>query len=284
VERRYNNGDQPDVERELNVRDDRTSGVLTVCGDVEPDGDGDGNLRRTDQHDERDDHRRAGDSPGAGDGPGGDAEQHRGGWSDVGERGGTATYTATATLERRHEHDGDADMEHEPWDDQRRGAVHPADGDVEPVATVTATYGGRTSTMSVTIVDVPGAVPAAVKNLGITGPILSGTTMTWRLTWTPVTTFTNGTPLAPGRTVRYTVYWSDTSTLTVNSLRELSSGITEPALISIRSPGWRETGRRILSCGRSWIPEKNPTSAALEWVAANAGPKAPSGGFIKRKH
>ena len=61
VGQRDDGGDQPDVERELVVRDDqlrrRADGVR---GDVEPGGDGDGDLRRVDRHEERDDRRRAG--------------------------------------------------------------------------------------------------------------------------------------------------------------------------------------------------------------------------------
>jgi len=207
-----------------------------------------------------------------------------GGPTSVSE-GGTATYTATATWS-----DGTNTTVTPTWS-TNLGTISAAGLFTPPMvtsnqsATVTATYGGRTSTMSVTIVDVPGAVPAAVKNLGITGPILSGTTMTWRLTWTPVTTFTNGTPLAPGRTVRYTVYWSDTSTLTVNSLRELSSGISEPAL-DFDPLSRMERNRKTYFVVRAILDtgEESPLSAALEWVAANAGPKAPSGGSIKRKH
>ena len=207
-----------------------------------------------------------------------------GGPTSVSE-GGTATYTATATWS-----DGTNTTVTPTWS-TNLGTISAAGLFTPPMvtsnqaATVSATYGGRTSTMSVTIVDVPGAVPAAVKNLGITGPILSGTTMMWRLTWTPVTTFTNGTSLAPGRTVRYTVYWSDTPTLTVNSLRELSSGISEPAL-DFDPLSRMERNRKTYFVVRAILDtgEESPLSAALEWVAANAGPKAPSGGFIKRKH
>ena len=63
VGQRDDGGDHPDVERELVVRDDqlrrRADGV---GGDVEPGGDGDGDLRRPHRHEERDDRRRAGRS------------------------------------------------------------------------------------------------------------------------------------------------------------------------------------------------------------------------------
>ena len=90
--------------------------------------------------------------------------------------------------------------------------------------TVTATYGGRTGTMSVTIVNVAG-LPAAPKNIGISGPISSGATELWRLNWDPVTTYADDAPLEPGRTVRYTVYWTDDPALSAGSLRLLASSI-----------------------------------------------------------
>ena len=50
--------------------------------------------------------------------------------------------------------------------------------------------------------------------------------MLWRLAWDPVTTYANGAPLEPGRTVRYAAYWTDDPALSVGSLRLLASSIT----------------------------------------------------------
>jgi hypothetical protein len=101
--------------------------------------------------------------------------------------------------------------------------------------TVTASYGGKTSTMSVTIVNVPGASPAAPGNIGITSPTSSVsapsvTTEIWRINWDPVTTNWNGAPIDPGRTVRYTVYWTDDPALSAGSLRQLASLIPATVL------------------------------------------------------
>ena len=46
--------------------------------------------------------------------------------------GATGTYTATATWSDSSTTIGHPDLEREPWDDQRRGAVHRAVGDGEP--------------------------------------------------------------------------------------------------------------------------------------------------------
>ena len=81
-----------------------------------------------------------------------------------------------------------------------------------------------------TIVDVPGPPPAAPKNIGITGPISSGATEMWRLAWDPVTTYADDAPLEPGRTVRYTAYWTDDPALSAGSLRQLASSISATAV------------------------------------------------------
>ena len=200
--------------------------------------------------------------------------------------GATSTYTATAAWS-----DGTRATVTPTWS-TNLGTISAAGLFTSPsvtanqTVTVTATYGGRTGTMSVTIVDVPATAPAAAKNLGITGPISSGATQVWRLAWDPVTTYANGEPLPPGRSVRYIAYWTDDPALSAGSLRELSSLASDPALdfdpISRMMTKNRKTYlavRAILDTG-----EESPISAALPWVSANTGPKAPTGGSIKQKN
>jgi hypothetical protein len=202
--------------------------------------------------------------------------------------GGTGTYTATAT-----------------WSDGTNTSVTPA-WSVSPTTyasissggvlttlavtanqavTVTATYGGRTGTRTVTIVDVPGTAPAAPKNIGITGPISTGTSQVWRLAWNPVTTYANGGPLEPGRTVRYTVYWTDDPALTAGSLRLLASSVFANTVDfdplgypMVKNQVIYLTAQSILDTG-----EQSSLAASIEWVVANAGPAPPaSGSIIKR--
>jgi hypothetical protein len=151
--------------------------------------------------------------------------------------------------------------------------------------TVTATYGGRTGTRSVTIVDVPATAPAAARNVGITGPMSSGATMLWRLAWDPVTTYANSALLGPGRTVRYTAYWTDDPALSVGSLRLLASSITanlvdfDPlAYPMVKNQVIYLTVQSILDTG-----EQSSLAASIEWVVSNAGPSPPVGGIIKKK-
>jgi hypothetical protein len=151
--------------------------------------------------------------------------------------------------------------------------------------TVTATYGGLTGTRSVTIVDVAGPPPAAPGNIGISGPIVSVPTELWRLNWDPVTTYASGGLLDPGRTVRYTAYWTDDPALSAGSLRQLASLIStthvdfDPVarVMPVNQPAWL-TVRSILDTG-----EQSSLAAGIEWVVANAGPVAPTGGTIIKK-
>jgi len=206
--------------------------------------------------------------------------------------GGTGTYTATAT-----------------WSDGTNTSVTPA-WSVSPTtyasissggvltasavtsnqtATVTASYtsGGvtKTATRAVTIVNVPATAPAAPKNIGISGPVSSGATELWRLVWDPVTTYSNDSPLDPGRSVRYTVYWTDDPALTAGSLRLLASSVSGNTVDfdplgypMVKNQAIYLTAQSVLDTG-----EQSSLSATIEWVVANAGPSPPVGGKIIKK-
>jgi len=220
------------------------------------------------------------------DAPGTAASVAVSGPSSVNE-GGTGSYTAVGT-----------------WDDGTTAAVNPTwsvDASYASISTggsltasavtanqtvtVTATYAGRTGTRSVTIVDAPGTAPAAVKNIGITGPISSGTAQVWRLAWDPVTTYANSAPLEAGRTVRYTAYWTDDPALSAGSLRQLASSVPTTAVeftpvaqqMPVNRPAYL-TVRSVLDTGT-----ESPLAASIEWVVANTGPAPPVGGIIIRK-
>jgi hypothetical protein len=151
--------------------------------------------------------------------------------------------------------------------------------------TVTATYGTKTGTRSVTIVDVPGPPPAVPKNIGITGPISSGATEVWRLAWDPVTTYANDAPLEPGRTVRYTAYWTDDPALTAGSLRQLASLVSAVTVDFDPVARQMPINQPVYLTVRSILDNGNPSSlaASIEWVVANTGPVAPAGGKIIKK-
>jgi hypothetical protein len=127
--------------------------------------------------------------------------------------------------------------------------------------------------------------PAAAKNISIAGPISSGTTMLWRLAWDPVTTYANGAPLEPGRTVRYTAYWSDDTALSAASLRHLASSIPatmvdfDPlAYPMVRNQVVYLTVLSILDTGDQSYPAES-----IAWRVSNAGPVPPGQGKIFKK-
>jgi hypothetical protein len=201
--------------------------------------------------------------------------------------GTTGTYTATGT-----------------WDNGTTAAISPtwsvstsyatiSTGGVLMAAmvtanqtvTVTASYGGKTGTMSVTIVNVPGATPAAPGNIGITGPASSVSPEIYRLNWDPVTTKWNGAPIDSGRTVRYTAYWTDDPALSAGSLRQLASLIPATVLDFDPSASLMSknqvvylTVRAILDTG-----DESSLAPALIWRVENAGPVPPGLGKIIKK-
>ena len=162
-------------------------------------------------------------------------------------RGGTVYFTAKAVLNTGEE-----------------SALSPAHAWVVPVVT---------------------PLPDAPKNIGLNGPVSSGGTQVWHLTWDPVTTYTDAAPLAPGRTVQYIAYWTDDPALSAASLKQLSSAVSDPALDFDPTRGMMTKNRKTYLTVRAILDtgEVSPLSAALLWVAANEGPTAPSGGSLKKK-
>jgi hypothetical protein len=153
------------------------------------------------------------------------------------------------------------------------------------MVTVTASYGGKTGTMSVTIVNVAGAAPAAPGNIGITGPVSSVPTEIYRLNWDPVTTSWNGTLIDPGRTVRYTAYWTDDPTLSAGSLRQLASLISGTTLDFDPSANQMAKNQVVYLTVRAILDTGDQSSLApsLIWRVENMGPVPPGRGRIIKK-
>jgi len=201
--------------------------------------------------------------------------------------GGTGTYTATGTWDN-----GTTAAVTPTWSVSTSYATISAGGvltastvTANQSVTVTATYGGRTGTMSVTIVNAPGPLPATPKNMGISGPISSGATELWRINWDPVTTYADGAPLDPGRTVHYTAYWTDDPALSAGSLRQLASSIPanmvdfDPRAYSmVKNQVIYLTVQAILDTG-----DPSSFSASVSWRVSNAGPVPPGQGKLLKK-
>jgi len=198
--------------------------------------------------------------------------------------GGTGTYTATGTWDN-----GTTASISPTWSENSTYATISSGGVLtassvtsNQTVTVTATYGGRTGTRGVTIVDVAGPQPAVPKNIGISGPVSSGSMEVWRLAWDPVTTYADNSPLEPGRTVRYTAYWTLDPALSAGSLHQLASFVSTTTIdfdpvarqMPINQPAYL-TVQSVLENG-----DPSPLAASIEWVVANTGPVAPAEGKI----
>ena len=46
------------------------------------------------------------------------------------------------------------------------------------------------------------------------------------MSWDPVTTYTDGTPIEPGKTVTYTAYWTTDAALSLASLHTIGAPVT----------------------------------------------------------
>jgi hypothetical protein len=201
--------------------------------------------------------------------------------------GGTGTYTAKGTWDN-----GTTAAVTPTWSENSSYATISTGGVLTASAvtsnqavTVTASYGGKTATKSVTIADVPGATPAAPRNIDITGPISTVPTEIWRLSWDPVTTNWDGASLDPGRTVRYTVYWTDDPALSVASLRQLASSISGTTLDFDPSANQMVKNKVVYLTARAILDTGDTSSLAssLAWRVENAGPVPPGRGRIIKK-
>ena len=105
------------------------------------------------------------------------------------------------------------------------------------------------------------------------------------ISWDPVTTYTDGTPIGAGSTVTYTAYW--TSDPGVGSLRTIGTSIAtnsttfDPDVLGMTRGGTVYfTAKAILSTG-----ETSELSPAYAWVVtpATRAPAAPTGGIIIKK-
>ena len=201
--------------------------------------------------------------------------------------GGTGTYTATGTWDN-----GTTSAISPTWSVSTSYATIGSGGVLTALAvtsdqavTVTASYGGKTGTKTVTIVNVPGAAPAAPKNIDISGPTSIGPTEIYRLSWDPVTTNWNGAPIEPGRTVRYTAYWTDDPALSTGSLRQLASLIPDTALDFDPSANRMAKNQVVYLTVRAILDTGDESSlgSGLIWRVENAGPLPPAKGKILKK-
>jgi hypothetical protein len=133
--------------------------------------------------------------------------------------------------------------------------------------------------------NVPNSQPAAPAGMAIAKISADGQLYTGQLSWNPVTSYTNGSPIEAGKSASYTVYWTTDPGLAAGTLLLLASSI--PGTSTDFSPSEQGmipnqrvyfTGKTVLSSG-----EESSLSTGLSWRVSNKGPKSPSSGKIVKK-
>ena len=202
--------------------------------------------------------------------------------------GGTGTYTATGTWDN-----GTTAAISPTWSENSSYATISSGGVLTASAvtsnqsvTVTATYGGRTGTRTVTIVDVPGTAPAAAEEYRDHGSDFIGNHV-----WCGASP---GIRSQPTRMARSSKRGAPSATRctgpttrrsSAGSLRVLASSITadlvdfDPlAYPMVKNQVIYLTAQAILDTG-----DQSSLAASIEWVVSNTGPAPPVGGIIKKK-
>ncbi len=116
----------------------------------------------------------------------------------------------------------------------------------------------------------------------LTRPALAETR---QLSWGPVTTYTDGTPIEAENTVSYRVCWANDPGFAAGTVHTLVSSTTatsatfDPAAVGMtKNQRVFFTAKTVLGTG-----EESALSAALSWRASSTGPGAPGNGrMVKR--
>jgi len=115
------------------------------------------------------------------------------------------------------------------------------------------------------------------------------------ISWNPVTTYTDGTPIEAGKTVTYTAYWTadpglaslhtiDTSLATTTTTFDPDAqGMTRGGTVYFTAKAVLNTGEAsVLSSACAWVvPVVTPPPTAPPPL--KAPPSAPTGGMIIKK-
>ena len=94
------------------------------------------------------------------------------------------------------------------------------------------------------------------------------------ISWDPVTTYTDNTPIETGKTVTYTVYWTIDATLSLASLHTIIASVSthsttfDPTVQGMSRGGTVYfTGKTVLNTG-----EESALSPGYQWVVPNTFP------------
>jgi hypothetical protein len=133
--------------------------------------------------------------------------------------------------------------------------------------------------------NIPNSRPASPAGMAIAKVSAAGEPYSGKLSWNPVTSYTNGSPFEAGTSASYTVYWTTDPGLAAGTLRLLASSVQGTSTVFSPSaqgmiPNQRVyfTAKTVLSSG-----EESSLSTGLSWRVSNKGPGSPSGGKIVKK-
>jgi hypothetical protein len=156
----------------------------------------------------------------------------------------------------------------------------------QPV-TVTADYTSagvtRTASTTVMIVDLSVVTIQAPTDLTVTGPLAESPSQPIALAWSPVASYTDGTPIPAGATVDYSAYWTTDSTLSESSLKPLSSSTLSNSVYFDPAAQGMKRNLRVYFTTRAEdsTGKKSHLSASVSWKVSNAGPSSPRTGRIR---
>jgi hypothetical protein len=125
---------------------------------------------------------------------------------------------------------------------------------------------------------------APLRNVAVTGPVVTSPARVFRLSWDPAVSYADGTPI-PAGSARYTAYWTTDPSLATGTLRTLASSIAGTSVDFDPVAAGMAYDMRVYFTASvtTGTGAQSPLSAGVPWVALNPGPATPTGGTIIRR-
>jgi len=159
-------------------------------------------------------------------------------------------------------------------------------GDQSVMVTADYTSAGvtRTASATVMIADLSVITIMEPKNVKLAGPLAESPSKPFRLSWDPVASYTNGTPIPGGTIIDYSAYWTTDSTLSESSLKPLASSTLSTSVDFDPTAEGMNRNQRVYFTIRAKDPggKISSLSASVPWRVSNSGPSAPMKVRIKK--
>lgn len=157
----------------------------------------------------------------------------------------------------------------------------------QPV-TVTAEYttagATRTASATVMIVDLSVVTIMEPNNVKMSGPLAASPSNPFRLSWDPVATYTDGSPIPASTIVDYSAYWTTDSTLSESSLKPLASSTPSTSVYFNPTAQGMKINQRVYFTTRAEdsTGKISHLSPSVSWKVSNTGPSIPKRVRIKK--